>query len=64
MKGWAAGRQEQNLLCLLSTAPLPGFRPLAVRLGNEASGLPASMGVKASCSLILLIPAHIAGTLL
>lgn len=58
MKGWAAGRQEQNLLCLLSTAPL------AVRLGNEASGLPASMGVKASCSLILLIPAHIAGTLL
>lgn len=57
----------QSLLCLLFTTPLRGCRPLAVRVGNEPSGLPASMfwvlGVKALCSVILLILAHIAGTL-
>ena len=39
MRGCWDGRQRQNLICLLSTASLLGIRPLAVRLGNELSGL-------------------------
>lgn len=62
LEGWA--RQGQDLLCLLSAAPLRGCRPLAVRVGNEPSGFTVFWldGSKASCSLISLSPAHIAGT--